>query len=344
YRPDRDIAGIARDAAVTHLVEGRRRQVRRVGVHVPHKEEEGLAALGQALQLRDGDLVEVFRLGRLAGLVGHPAVVVEVVVKPPGAGVAAKADARRLIPGLPQNLGKGRYLVGEPSLVPERHHLRGKAVHARQHAGIPRRGGDVGRKEVFKQDAALCELVDVGRREAMVAVAAHVVRPQAVDGKHDDVDRPFGHGRSSLSVVQQRARPCAMAARYAMEPLGKGRGAGRTRAPPCSCDSMAAKVYSNVARASRAEPRSFSNGTWLVTSSKNACSLRGKVWLKSLTPVSTTRLGGSSPRPTLSGVQTVSFSMQFSMQSVPLVPPTSTLHHPPRPDGVSPRWLRRYPV
>ena len=61
---------------------------------------------------------------------------------------------------------------------------------------------------------------------------------------------------------------------------------------------------------------------------------RGNVSLKSLIPVSSTVLGGSSPKPTRAASQKVTFSMQFSMHRVPFVPPTSMLHQPPKPVGV----------
>ena len=124
-----------------------------------------------------------------------------------------------------------------------------------------------------------------------------------------------------------------------------GSGFGRTSAPPCSYDSIAAKMYSSVASASRPEERRCSCHTPFVTSSRNAWMRFGKVAPKSLMPVFRTCGCASCPMPRLSPVpgpgQYVSFSIQFSMQNVPLLPATSTLHQPPRPHTASPRWLSR---
>ena len=127
HRPHRVDVWVAGILAVKHLVEGRRAANRASGDPCALKRGRMGRRLGQALQFGDGDAVEVLRLGRFAGFVGTPSGVVEVPVKPAGAGIAAEADARRLVAGLPQDLGQGGHLVRQRPLVPERDDIASKS-------------------------------------------------------------------------------------------------------------------------------------------------------------------------------------------------------------------------
>ena len=62
-RLHRFVLGVEFIAAIEHPLEGRRRQVGRVRVHVAQEEQERFLRARQPLELGDGDLVEVFGLG-----------------------------------------------------------------------------------------------------------------------------------------------------------------------------------------------------------------------------------------------------------------------------------------
>ena len=68
-------------AVVEHALVGRGRQVGRVRVHVAQEEEEGLVFARQPVQLGDGHLVQVLRLGAAALVPAAPAGEVEVGVE-----------------------------------------------------------------------------------------------------------------------------------------------------------------------------------------------------------------------------------------------------------------------
>ncbi len=77
---------------IEHALIGRRRQVGRVRVHVAQEEEEGIALARQAVQLGDGHVVEILRLGAAPLVPASPAGKLDVLVEAARTGVAAKAD------------------------------------------------------------------------------------------------------------------------------------------------------------------------------------------------------------------------------------------------------------
>ena len=168
-------------ARVEHALKGRGREVGAVGVHVAQEQEEGVVLAGEPVEFGNGDVVEVVGLEAWAVLPVAPAREIDVVVEAAGGRVALEADASALVALLLEDLGEGHHAGGEGAAVPERDDVGPKAVHAREHRAVARRGGYVGAEVVLEEDAFFGELVDVGRREAVVPVAAHVVGAKTVD-------------------------------------------------------------------------------------------------------------------------------------------------------------------
>ena len=138
-------------AMVEHPLVRRGRQVRRVRVHVAQEQKERGLALHQLLQLGDRDGIEVLGLGATALVPASPAGEVEVLVKPTGAGVAAKADTRSRVARFFKQLGEGGDFLTERAFVAERDHLGGEDILPRQHRAIGAGGGDVGADIVLKE-------------------------------------------------------------------------------------------------------------------------------------------------------------------------------------------------
>ncbi|OQA40903.1 MAG: hypothetical protein BWY52_02745 [Chloroflexi bacterium ADurb.Bin325] len=187
HRLHRLVGGIGLVAVIKGPLEGRGRQVRRVRIHVAKEEEERLAGLIQPRQLRDRHLVEVLGLGTAALVPTAPAGEVDIGVEPARCRVAAEADAGRVVALLPEDLGQRLDLGPQRAFMPERDDLGRKDVHAGQHGGVGAGGRDERTVGALEENALAGKLVDMGRREAAIPVAAHVVSPQRVDAEEDDV-------------------------------------------------------------------------------------------------------------------------------------------------------------
>ena len=166
-------------------------------VHVAQEEEERLLLLGQAVQLGDGDVVEVLRLGAAALVPAAPAGEVEIVVEAARGRVAAEADAGGGVALLAQDLGQRLHLRAQRPLVAQRHHLGAEHIHAGEHGAVAAGGGDVRAVGALEQRAALGEAVHVRRGQPGVAIAAHVVGTQRVDAEKEDIGFSFGWHRIS---------------------------------------------------------------------------------------------------------------------------------------------------
>ena len=188
------VGRVALVAVVEDALEGLRRQVWAVGVHVAQQHEEGPSAVQQPVQLRDDDAVQV--LGLLAGPVrpAAPRLVVQVGVEAPGAWVSAQPHAGGVVSLAAQEFRQHRHLGPDRALVAEGDHLGGEDVHAAEHGGVAAGGGDVGAVGVLEQRSLSRQPVDVGRRQAAVAVAAEVVGSQGVDAEYEDVGSMPGVG------------------------------------------------------------------------------------------------------------------------------------------------------
>ncbi len=99
------VVGIELVLVIEHALVRIGRQIGRVWVHVPQKEEPGLVLGGEPLHLGNGHFIEVAGLGRAPGFVAAPTFERHIVLKAACGGVPGKADARRVIAGLTENLG-----------------------------------------------------------------------------------------------------------------------------------------------------------------------------------------------------------------------------------------------
>ena len=187
HRRHRGLGRVARVFAVKHRIERRRRQIGRVRIHVPQKQEKRFVACGQPLQVGQRHLVEQLGLSQGTLVPTAPCLKIDVFVKPARTRIPGEPDAQGLITLVAQNLGQGRNLVGQPAPVAERDHVGRKTIHPGQHGRVRRRRGDVRAKRVFKQDALRGELVDIRRGQAVIAVTTHVIRPQAVDAEQNQI-------------------------------------------------------------------------------------------------------------------------------------------------------------
>jgi hypothetical protein len=71
--------------------------------------------------------------------------------------------------------------------VTQRDDLRREDILPGQHRGVSACGRDIGAEGLLEERALFGELVDVRRRQAMIAVAAHVVAAQRVDAQQNDI-------------------------------------------------------------------------------------------------------------------------------------------------------------
>ena len=103
------VGGIAGIALEVHVLERRGRQIGGVGIHVAQEQHERLVLSGQALQLGDGDVVQVLRLvGAAVVMIGAPAGEGQIVVVAAAARVALEAHAGGGVAVVAQDLGQHR--------------------------------------------------------------------------------------------------------------------------------------------------------------------------------------------------------------------------------------------
>ncbi len=177
-------------AGVKQPVERRRRQVRRVRVHVAQKQEERLVAGDELVEQWQHLLVEPPRLVAGPLLPRHPRTKVQVLVEPAIARLlllALEADAYRGVAPLLEHF-RQRAQVGRQRLAGlQRHHPRRHHVHAGEHRAIRRRGRDVRRVAALEEHAPFGQPVQVRRGQAVVAITAQVVRAQRIHRHHQQV-------------------------------------------------------------------------------------------------------------------------------------------------------------
>jgi len=72
--------------------------------------------------------------------------------------------------------------------VPERDRLRAETVHAGQHIAVTRRCGDMRAEAMVEHHAPTRKIIRyMRRRQALIAVKAHMIRAKAVDAEEQDV-------------------------------------------------------------------------------------------------------------------------------------------------------------
>ena len=196
---ERAIGGVELVALVEETVERRRRQVRAVRVHVTQEQKERIAAGGGRAQIRDGHLVQGVRLGHGAAGRVPPAFVLQIGTEAARRRIAGKPHAAGRVAGPLQDLGQHRR--GHVALVAQAHHAGAEAIAPGEHRRVGRRGRHARAEGVAEHRPLLGEAGEVRRGEAMVAVQAHVIATQAVDGDQQQV-RSSGHQRAPSALRQ----------------------------------------------------------------------------------------------------------------------------------------------
>ena len=166
---------VARVFAVEHRIVWWRRQIGRVGVHVSQEEEKRFVARGQAFQFGQCHFVEQFGFAQRTLVPTSPRSEVHIFIKAARTRISRKAHTHGFIAFCAQNFRQGCDVFCQSAAVAQCHDIGGKTIHARQHGGIGRCGGNMRAECVFEQDALCGKFVNMRRREPVITIATHVI-------------------------------------------------------------------------------------------------------------------------------------------------------------------------
>ena len=190
------VVGIVVHTLEEHVLEGSGREVGRMGIHVTHEQEPGLAFGLQALHFGDHHVVAVLGLvGAAVVMVGAPAGELQIGVVATAAGIALELDAGGVVAVLLQDFGEhldaGSHFVIVGG-VTQGHNVGAEAVLTGEHAAVAGGGGDGSREHLGEGSTVFDVSAHVGGGEALVAILAHAGAAQRVDTEEQNV-RKLSH-------------------------------------------------------------------------------------------------------------------------------------------------------
>ena len=136
--------------------------------------KNGSSASHKSVKFWQKDAIQVLCLIATPFFPRTPCSVVEICVETSRTRIAAQTHTRRVVTLTFQQFREHRHFRPDGSLVAERDDLRRKHVHSAHHRGVAAGSRDMRAECVLEEGALRCQLVDMRRRQARIAVATEI--------------------------------------------------------------------------------------------------------------------------------------------------------------------------